>query len=249
MIAIPFPPDAEAIRIALCVAKNTAARFPCPPGSAVESDDLFSECYLAAWQALLAFDPSKGRLTAWVIAKCRGAVLEAFRRADPLTRADRTRFREAQKKDPDAQLPVRSLSLTLCETLASPDDALERVADRVDAGRRSATLLANLDDPQERAALWLIGGLSYDPEEAGWRMGISRESASHLYDRARAKLRGEALPSEPWQELFLAAIAEGMSQTKAAAAAGVYRQTPRKRAVRDPEFARAWAQAEQEVKP
>lgn len=115
-----------------------------PPS--MDQDDLLQHALMGLWTAIERFDEQRGiRFEAYALSRIRGAVRDALRRHDPLSRTDRTLLKEMEKR-----------TLTYMHKTGSlPDE--EQLADALD------TTLDRIRDVSVRAQPWL----SLDAQRTG----------------------------------------------------------------------------------
>lgn len=192
---------------ALAIAWNTARRFPCGlECQGIDWEDLLAEARLAAWQALGSYDPARGSLGGWIMWRCRTAVQEALRRADPLTRDERDRLKAEQKSDPSARPPRVMISLdALCEedeetgkegdrlfaTLGEPDPELETAPARLDAAATVARWEASLEIPLHVLLFKEVGLGGRSVPEVAKEIGYNYCYLSSVWKQIRDRLREE----------------------------------------------------------
>jgi RNA polymerase sigma factor (sigma-70 family) len=133
--------------------------------------DLTSETFVRAAEGFAGFDPGKGSDRAWVF----GIAAHVFARHCE---------QSAGGRDAVARLGGhRPLG----------EDAIEELAERIDAEREGAALMrrwARLPEP-ERAAIELVDLEGLTPMEAALALGVSRVAFRKRLSRARSRLRKE----------------------------------------------------------
>ncbi len=195
------------IKRAWQIARATAARWHAgAEAQGIDDDDLRAEALAEAWRALLTHDPARCSLDTWLIIGCRRGVLEALRRADPLTRGERARFREARKGDPHAVCPVQVLSLSDIyhddeegvrlrkgweAAVSAPDPAILALSDRLDTEALAATALAALHGRRREVALLWMAGLTL--KEIAGRMRLCESRIHGLWQEAKRTMRAAIL--------------------------------------------------------
>jgi RNA polymerase sigma-70 factor, ECF subfamily len=133
--------------------------------------DLTSETFVRAVDGFAGFDPARGSDRAWLF----GIASRVFAR-----HCDQT----ANGRDVVARLAGhRTLD----------DDEIEELAERIDAEREGAALMARCAQlpPIERAAIELVDLEGLSPLEAAQALGVSRVAFRKRLSRARSRLKKE----------------------------------------------------------
>jgi RNA polymerase sigma factor (sigma-70 family) len=196
----------EEVSLVRRIAVLTAARWPrrhCD--QAIDHDDLLGEALAAGWRALLTHDPAKGALTTWLVAACRGAVLEALRRADPLSRKERAHFRESTVDDPSASPPRRFYSIEWLleedeengqqphiarwwEVLSSEDEETLSLPERLETAELVERALYAVHDREREVIRHCVMG-ERTLKGQGFLMGICESRVKQIKDQALARMR------------------------------------------------------------
>lgn len=210
------PPTPAEVSLAIDIATKTANRWRrsyCEEG--VDHEDLVGEAMLAAWKALLTYEPGKGAsLRTWLILWRRGAVIELLRRADPLYPSERKAFNAASAEaarnetaPPDP--PRRLLSLDSwgaqddrdeenrlpVDGLITPDPA-ERLLDQIEAQALVASAMGALPEPStwgakidHRDVVRLLVIEERTQHDTAKALGISDTTVLNYWNRARHRMR------------------------------------------------------------
>ncbi len=205
-LAVTRRPTQEEERIVLAIARNTAARYHAGPAyQGLDRDDLLGEALLAAWKGFLTHDRSRGKLSSWLIACCRGAIQEALRRADPLSRTERERYRRALKTNPKATPPRvlfsldamfstdpdQETDLAQIDALAAQEDETERLIERLEARTLAAAALSVIEKPAHRDAILKTRGEGASHQEAASLVGLSEAYVGNLFRMYRETMRAK----------------------------------------------------------
>jgi RNA polymerase sigma-70 factor (ECF subfamily) len=133
--------------------------------------DLTSETFVRAVGGFAGFDPWRGSDRAWLF----GIAARVFARYCELS---------ASGRDAVARLGGHR---------ALDEDEIEELAERIDAERQGAALLARCEQlpAVERAAIELVDLDELTPKEAALALGVSRVAFRKRLSRARSRLRKE----------------------------------------------------------
>lgn len=235
------------------------------------------EARIAGLLAVRTYDPTRGTsLSTWVVTKARCAVLEALRETDPLSRLERSRYREtcrecAAREEPPPPPPRVAVSYEALtrewdaeagdrpvaqSTLLVHDTALLSLPDRLELEAAFRALVGRVSP-----AAWLIAQWHLLEErtlkECGERLALSESRAQQVFAEAQEVLRrmleGKPLPPVPkrrhdsaWRTPFLAALSRGTNVSMAIRIAGVHPSYPYHYLERHPEFRALWDKAKTE---
>ena len=153
------------------------------PGT--DPEDLAQEIILRCLSLSDSYDPSRVRLSTWVTAVARRAVQELLRRRSTLRRGRGRRTvspEQCHREEAEPRLP---------QCLAAPDDEMENVLWRVDAGWIGSSAALRLND-RERTVLRLRFYEQRTLDECGARLGVCGERARCIEYHALRKLRMDA---------------------------------------------------------
>ena len=146
--------------------------------------EMAADAAIGLMQAIDRWDPAKGAFGPYAYVRCRGAILDAMRVGDHLSRAHRAKLKAA-----DAVAPEKALSLEyladddegrpLIETLGCDGDIAERTAVRCDLG----AAIASLPDRHRDALTSWMGGERM--ASIAVRLGVTEARVSQLCTEAR----------------------------------------------------------------
>lgn len=146
-------------------------------------DDLTQEAYSYSLRALKTYRADRGTYLAWLSYYLRLCFADAIGRSHG--REDHEPLNTAASLD--APLTDDGGAFTLADTIADPSDAFAEIEQQ----ERTEAVSDALDclTVQERKAIILIYWDGLSLEQAGRRMGISRQAAHHLKQTALRRLR------------------------------------------------------------
>jgi RNA polymerase sigma factor (sigma-70 family) len=133
--------------------------------------DLTSETFVRAMEGFAGFDPNRGSDRAWLF----GIAARVFARHCDQTAGGR-------------KAAARLSGHRLLE-----EDEIEELAERIDAGREGAALMARWSrlPAIERSAIELVDLEGFSPLEAAQALGVSRVAFRKRLSRARSRLKKE----------------------------------------------------------
>jgi RNA polymerase sigma factor for flagellar operon FliA len=185
------PANGERIIAHLAFARAVAARSLDPRCRGADREDLIAWGVVGLVQAARRYRGDLGAsFGAYAARRVRGQVLDALRERDPLTRAARRAYREAQRVSEDLPPPYVEISLDrLAELgdagLAAPPSAAARHDVR---WARVSCELRRLA-PIERRVLVLSYGRGFTLREIGGEVGLSESGVCRVRARALRRLR------------------------------------------------------------
>jgi RNA polymerase sigma factor (sigma-70 family) len=183
----PEEVEADAWRSAATNVRLVARIAGCYPGRGLDRDDLIQEGLIGIYRGAFAFDPARGRRTAYLGDCARRAMLDAIRDRGGIVRFS---LRALRARRAGKVLPGRDDGRQL-DGVADPTPWREAVDDRLECeelmGRLHA-MLARLDPRNRRIVLARdLEGRSF--REIGRLVGLSPERACNLHRESVAKLR------------------------------------------------------------
>lgn len=168
----------------------------------LDPDEIESVVMFALYQCVVRYDPARGSFRALFQPRALGAVRDAARRGDVLTRPDREHLRDGEALRADGTPIVKPLLLSLDdegEGVGSPESDARGYHEIYGAddpaldgdGLTVTALVAGLE-PRDRLVIFLryYGDVSY--EEIGELLGVSQTRVLQVATRAVARMRTAA---------------------------------------------------------
>ena len=172
-------------------ARAVATRTIDPRCRGADREDLIAWGVVGLVQAAHRFRGDVGApFGPYAARRVRGQLLDALRERDPLTRAERRAFREAQRLDEDTPQPVVEVSLDRLAELADGELAARpRAQGRPDARWPLVAAAFRRLAPLERRVLVLTYARGMTLREVGLEVGLSESGACRVRSRALRRLR------------------------------------------------------------
>lgn len=158
-----------------------------PPGL---RDDMFQEGCIGLLRAIRSHDARLGTFSAWAKTKVRGALLDAMRREDHLTR----RERETVPENLHRPLPSRLDATTVTRDGKGPllRDIVPAASPELDMQLDVREAVESIAHPRQRCALRLVfteTGCAGTRREVAGHMGLSPSMVGELVRRGTLRLR------------------------------------------------------------
>jgi len=149
--------------------------------TAIEYDDLVGAGQIGLVEAWRRYDGRRGDFDTFASSRIRGAMLDAIRRAAPLSRADHAKGLAVER--PRSLNEENEGGLRLLDMIVDPDGSPEDVRERIDSAK---AILRKLTRRQAEVALGFADGAT-GPELAA-RIGVSEGRVSQIRLGARRRL-------------------------------------------------------------
>lgn len=172
------------LRLAAAIAGNAVKRLPCHPAGFVDAEDLHQEARLGLIHAAAKYDARKRvPFGAYARRRIAGAIGDALRSNDHLSRDARAKLKASGQEDNSAPVPLLEP-----ERLRSAGPSPDRQAAQAETGRLLSIAVSTL--PTRMRAL--IRSYYRDGKtlrEIGIQFGVNESRVSQIHARALGRLR------------------------------------------------------------